>query len=359
MALGWCYTPHRGAPEHLKSDATFLATRRYRLADAGKALRVEFDSLDGLGGLRTVEVEEDGGSTLLRQVATAEVGFTATDPEDGTLAATLTLNVFAPLEEMTCKARDHYLEQRGSVSSCKPCPARLAASEGSSTCDICAEGHFRLTGDADAAASCRPCPPFAVHCGRDATLGSMELAAGWWRAGNGSAQWHWCGSEAGLVKFELLSWMEGNSPPPSNRSDPKAERMCRGGAFPPTGVVDDSCAEHHVGPLCRACNTGYHLEANSLTCQECPADGVASLAYVILAVLLVISVLAVAYRYLRAYSNKPCRKHAESGRLFQGRSAAPDFSKAVAHGATALSEGPAGLGLAWGYSSHHRSARAA
>ena len=75
-------------------------------------------------------------------------------------------------------------------------------------------------------------------------------------------------------------------------------------------------AEHHVGPLCRACNTGYHLDANSLTCQECPADGVASLAYVILAVLLVISVLAVAYRYLRAYSNKPCRKHAESGRLF-------------------------------------------
>ena len=135
--------------------------------------------------------------------------------------------------------------------------------------------------------------------------------------------------------------------------------MCRGGAFPPTGVVDDSCAEHHVGPLCRACNTGYHLDANSLTCQECPADGVASLAYVILAVLLVISVMALAYRYIRAYSNKPCRKHAESGRLFQGRSAAPDFSKAVAHGATALSEGPAGLGLAWGCSSHHRSARAA
>ena len=67
MALGWCYTPHRGAPEHLKSDATFLTTCRYRLAAAGKALRVEFDSLDGLGGLRTVEVEDDGGSALLRQ----------------------------------------------------------------------------------------------------------------------------------------------------------------------------------------------------------------------------------------------------------------------------------------------------
>ena len=132
---------------------------RYRLADAGKALRVELDSLDGLGGLRTVEqAAEDGGSALLRQVAIAEVGFTATDPEGAALAATLTLNVFAPLEEMTCKAQDHYLEQRGSVVSCKRCPTRLAASDGSSTCDICAEGHFRLTADAGAAASCRPCP---------------------------------------------------------------------------------------------------------------------------------------------------------------------------------------------------------
>ena len=287
---------------------------RYRLADAGKALRVELDSLDGLGGLRTVEqAAEDGGSALLRQVAIAEVGFTATDPEGAALAATLTLNVFAPLEEMTCKAQDHYLEQRGSVVSCKRCPTRLAASDGSSTCDICAEGHFRLTADAGAAASCRPCPPFAVRCGRDATLGSMELAAGWWRAGNGSAQWHWCDSEAGLVKFELLSWMEGNSPPPGNRSDPKAERMCHGGAFPPTGVVDDSCAEHHVGPLCRACNTSYHLDAASLTCEECPEND--ALAYLALAVLLVVLVLVVAYRYLRAYRNKPCRKHAESGRL--------------------------------------------
>ena len=261
----------------------------HRLTNALKVLSFRFDSLAGLETSALPEGE------LLRTTAATYVSFTATDPDGGVLASTVRLQLYAAT--FSCVAEDHEVVFEGEEPVCTACRPGVAASPGSPTCDICAEGFFRLSA-ADDASSCVRCPETVVSCPRDATLETMELSAGWWRASNQSAEWHWCGETPGYVRFLLLPWLEGNSPSPGNRTDVKAQSMCLGGA----DGGETSCAPTHLGPLCRSCNSSYYFDEADLECKVCPDGG--SVTGVIALVLVVCAILVILFRQLQGYFTK-------------------------------------------------------
>ena len=259
----------------------------HRLTNAAKVLGFRFDSLAGLETSELIDGE------LLRTTAATNVSFTATDPDGGVLAAAVRLRLYSA--SFSCVAEDHAVVFEGEEAVCAACRPGVAASPGAPTCDICAEGFFRLSADDDAGSSCVACPETAVRCPRDATLETMELSAGWWRASNRSAEWHWCGETPGYVRFLLLPWLEGNSPSPGNRTGVQAQAMCLGGA----DGGETSCAANHLGPLCRSCNSSYFFDEVDLECKVCPDGG-----SVMGAIALVVVFCAVAvglFRLLQGY----------------------------------------------------------
>ena len=267
----------------------------HRLANALNVLSFRFDSLVGLESFQVPDGE------LQRTAATAHVSFTATDPHGGTTASIVQLQFTTAT--LSCVADDHEVIYEGELPVCSACAPGRAARPGSPGCNICAEGYFRLT-VADDASSCAACPLFAVHCPRDATLATMELSAGWWRASNRSAELHWCGEAPGRVRFRLLNWLEGNSAGPVNLSSAAARAICRGGAFPSVDGrgADGSCAPNHLGPLCRSCDPSYYLDGNT-HCTVCPEGG--SIAVLISCVIVTGLVAVVGFRLLFWYHTRP------------------------------------------------------
>ena len=286
-----------GTAGHFYDGSTVVSPSAlpHRLTNVLKVLNFRFDSL---AGLETTNVIDATDPELLRTITTMEVGFNATDSENSTLVAAVQLVLYSAIS--SCVKANH----ENTFEGCKACRQGLATSPGSSTCDICDEGYFRLTVDHDAS-SCVECPQFAVHCPLDATLATMEMSAGWWRASNQSGEWHWCGGVPGSVRFLLIPWMEGNSPGPSDRTDANARTICRGGAFSTEEEsADGSCAPNHVGPLCRTCNNSYFFNDDELKCEVCPESGSVVWNIVIIVFCLLLPLVSL-YRLLDTYLNRP------------------------------------------------------
>ena len=285
-----------GTASYFYDNSTLISpsTLPHRLTDGQKVLSFRFDSLAGL------EISSEVDGELRRTLGTAKLGFAATDPDGGVLTSEVPLRLYLP--SFSCVAPDHEVVFEGEQPICRACAQGRAARPGSSTCDICDEGYFRLTADDDTG-SCSACPPFAASCPRGATLETMVLTAGWWRASSQSAEWHWCGEAPGHVRFLLLSWLKGNSPAPMNHSDTSAQTMCRGGElFLEEGSADSICAPNHAGPLCRSCDTSYFL-SSQLACEECPEKG--SVVRLISIVLVCGVVAAIAHRLIHSYIGRP------------------------------------------------------
>jgi len=119
---------------------------------------------------------------LLREAATAHIGFTATDLHGG--AAAFTVQLKLTTASLLCVAADHEVIFEGGQPVCSACAPGRAASPSSPSCDICADGYFRLTADDGVSSSCGACPHFALHCQRDATLASLNLKPGYYQHSN-------------------------------------------------------------------------------------------------------------------------------------------------------------------------------
>ena len=76
-------------------------------------------------------------------------------------------------------------------AECSNCLTRLSSYEGSTSCDVCAEGFFRL--DAQTVATPNNCDDSlctdpGVYCPHDTTLETILLRPGFWRVSNRSRE---------------------------------------------------------------------------------------------------------------------------------------------------------------------------
>ena len=167
-----------GTASHFYDGPTLVSPLAlpHRLTNALHVLSFRFDSLVGLKSFQV----SDG--KLLREAATAHIGFTATDLHGG--AAAFTVQLKLTTASLLCVAADHEVIFEGGQPVCSACAPGRAASPSSPSCDICADGYFRLTADDGVSSSCGACPHFALHCQRDATLASLNLKPGYYRHSN-------------------------------------------------------------------------------------------------------------------------------------------------------------------------------
>ena len=120
---------------------------------------------------------------------------------------------------------------------CTPCPHPLSSGRGDVICSICKEGYYLRGASAHPAdifqnptQHCKPCPPH-TDCSAGATLASLGVDAGFWRASDATSELHRCDSET----------CSGGSGQPSRR-----RRLT-------DGDDDPYCTAGHTGPLCEVC----------------------------------------------------------------------------------------------------------
>ena len=131
-------------------------------------------------------------------------------------------------------------------AQCNNCLARLSSYKGSSSCDVCAEGYFRL--DAQTVATPQSCDDSlcdgaGVHCPKDTTLETIVLLPGYWRLSNRSRVITAC--SGGNATLRCKGGRAGRAPEaPGSR----LRRALRATVASDTPDGDGYCGALYIGP---------------------------------------------------------------------------------------------------------------
>ena len=131
-------------------------------------------------------------------------------------------------------------------AECNRCLARLSSREGSSSCDVCAEGFFRL--DAQTVATPQSCDDSlcnhaGVHCPEDTTLEMLVLRPGYWRLSNYSREITAC--SGGNATSRCKGGTGADAPETRRRLQ---RRSMLAAVVSSTADGDVYCSELYIGP---------------------------------------------------------------------------------------------------------------
>ena len=148
-----------------------------------------------------------------------------------------------------------FYAQQERQAECRRCPHPLFSDPGSVFCSMCMEGYYLSNFSADPydmIEFCHPCPGDANCSSPSATLETLPLKAGFWRASKSSDVLYECRRFGG----------DGDA----------GEKRCAGGS---EFGIDGSgyCAPGFKGPECQLCEEEDHYLTNGNTCSQCAAVG--------------------------------------------------------------------------------------
>ena len=184
---------------------------------------------------------------------------------------------------------------------CIPCPHPSFSGEGSTTCSICKPDYYHAGSDpaailASPAEECRPCPPNANCSAPGATLATLAVSRGYWRASPLSAVLTKCRAFGGSAKA--------------------GEKRCAGSEASSAGATDgrraeeaalNYCAPDFSGPECQLCAEPNHHLVDGDRCKQCLAVRTAAGQIAALAVGVCIACgLALAAFSVDSWRNKAC-----------------------------------------------------